>query len=961
MNNKGFTLIELLASIVIIALLSGIAIFFSSAFYKTSDEKYYNSLESNILLAGNDYFADHRDELPIGNTYSEVPLASLIDKKYIEPVTDTKGNECREGSVYAYREDNILKYEVCLVGCGEYSRRGRYCNENISREITASAKTKNTKASYDVTKSYNSAAYAKNENVLVTFDMADEFNITKYVIRNTKDDSEIVCNTTSGNTCVAEINKSGTYKVESYDGNDTISSKYINVKIARNGSNFSLDTSDGARKYLISQNECSKNSKTKNVTINIIKGTPTEEYKSVEYRVNGGTYTSINNLSFKLTLESGHYDIEVVITNYSDNVSIERISVDVSYLIDIEYEDGTASSTHEVVKGKSYNYLSNLPQTKLSYGQNLNIKWYKDNVEINPNTKIIEESCTHTIVGKTAIPVNVENFETYCKTIQYTGSEQVLTNNAPTNVSFINNKGTNAGNYTVKAHIGNGYVWSDGTLTDKEFTCTISKVAATITCSDKNYTGSAQTGCTCSGGTIGGTNSATNAGTYTVSCTGDANHTNPTNKNWKINKVASSITCANRSYTGSAQNMYSASSGCTPSTNKTATNAGTYTVSCTGDANHNDSSCSATMGKVAATISCSNKTYNGSAQTGCTCSGGTIGGTPTATNAGTYTVSCTGDANHTNPSNSSWTMNKASSSITCANRNYTGSAQNMYSASSGCTPSTNKTATNAGTYTVSCTGDANHNDSSCTATMSKVSATISCSNKTYSGGAQTGCTCSGGTIGGTYSATNTGEYTASCTGDSNHTDASNKKWTITQNCGAGKYLPANSQTCAVCPNGYYCTGISGKITSSSNQGLTSCPSDYNNSDGARSAIGNCYKNSSEERCIGHSRLNQCDNTTPYVTGQWYYAAWIPDYYKPSQTDPGWKCLESVSICKNGSNLGKNDSCIQYSHTQCYNWDYTWALATSGGKTNERTHCDCRRVIATEMVDCKIYYNTTACV
>ena len=53
MNNKGFTLIELLASIVIIALLSGIAIFFSSAFYKTSDEKYYNSLESNILLAGN--------------------------------------------------------------------------------------------------------------------------------------------------------------------------------------------------------------------------------------------------------------------------------------------------------------------------------------------------------------------------------------------------------------------------------------------------------------------------------------------------------------------------------------------------------------------------------------------------------------------------------------------------------------------------------------------------------------------------------------------------------------------------------------------------------------------------------------------------------------------------------------------------------------------------------------------
>ena len=841
MRNKGFTLIELLVSILIISLLSGITVYFSTTFYKTNEEKYYNAIESSILLAGNDYFQDHRDELPTGSNYSEVSLANLIDNKYIEPVTDTDGNTCRNGSVFAYRENNIFKYEVCIVECGEYSSSGRYCEEAISREISVVAKTKNTNKTYDATKSYNAVSYAKDENVVVTLGMNEKYHITKYIVTSTKDNSEIICNTTSNNSCIVEINKSGTYKLESYENDQIISSRYISVKIAKNGPSFSLSTRDGQTKYLISKSNCASNKasdKLKNIIVDIIKGTQNEEYKKVEYRVNEGLYTEINNLSIELTLESGHYDIDVAITNYSDNVSIERISVDVSYLIDIEYEDGTAASTHEVVKGKSYNYLSNLPQTKLSYGQNLNIKWYKDNVEINPNTKIIEESCTHTIVGKTAIPVNIENFETYCKTIQYTGSEQVLTNNAPTNVSFINNKGTNAGNYTVKAHIGNGYVWSDGTLTDKEFTCTISKVAATLSCSDKTYTGSAQTGCTCSGGTIGGTYSATNAGSYTASCTGDANHTSPANKGWTIAKASSSITCANRNYTGSAQNMYSASSGCTPSTNKTATNAGTYTVSCTGDANHNNSSCSATMNKVAATLNCSNKTYTGSAQTGCTCSGGTIGGTYSATNAGSYTASCTGDANHTSPANKGWTIAKASSSITCANRNYTGSAQNMYSASSGCTPSTNKTATNAGTYTVSCTGDANHNNSSCSATMNKVDASITCKNPNYNGKEQEIATCSGGTISG-HKKTSAGTYTVTCTGDSNHN-------TVTKSCGMNK--ASSSITCVnrnytgSAQNMYSassgCTPSTNKSVTNAGTYTVSCTGDANHNNSSCSATMN---------------------------------------------------------------------------------------------------------------------------
>ena len=398
MKNKGFTLIELLVSIVIISLLSGIGIFSYQSIFKTNEERYYDALESNILLAGNDYFEDHRDELPTGNNYSEVSLASLIDSKYIEQIADTKGNACREGSVFAYRENNKFKYEACLVDCGGYNSTGRYCSNKVSREIIVSARTKDNNISYDVTKSFNSIDYTKNENVLVTLDMNEEFNVTKYIARNTKDDSEIVCNPSDGNVCVMDIDTSGTYKIESYDGSEEISSRYINVKIAKNGSNFTLDTIDGARKYLLSQSECSSTNKTKAVTINVIKGISSEEYKTVEYKINDEEYTETNSLAIKLNLESGHYDIDVVVTNYNDDVSVETISLDISYLVNISYDDGT-TGTHEVIKGQTYNYLSSLPVKK----DDKNINWYKGETLINPDTDLVNEKCTYTITGETYV------------------------------------------------------------------------------------------------------------------------------------------------------------------------------------------------------------------------------------------------------------------------------------------------------------------------------------------------------------------------------------------------------------------------------------------------------------------------------------------------------------------------------------------------------------------------------
>ena len=106
-NEKGFTLIEVLVTIIVIALLVGIGILNYSRIFNIGEERYYSSLESNILFAGSDYFNNHRSEMPIENHYNEVSIESLVEGKYLEPVKDSKGNICNDGEVYLYRENNI--------------------------------------------------------------------------------------------------------------------------------------------------------------------------------------------------------------------------------------------------------------------------------------------------------------------------------------------------------------------------------------------------------------------------------------------------------------------------------------------------------------------------------------------------------------------------------------------------------------------------------------------------------------------------------------------------------------------------------------------------------------------------------------------------------------------------------------------------------------------------------------
>ena len=197
-----------------------------------------------------------------------------------------------------------------------------------------------------------------------------------------------------------------------------------------------------------------------------------------------------------------------------------------------------------------------------------------------------------------------------CISPTYNGSSQTLASGA-SSASYSNNAGVNATSYTVTVTADSNHAFSDGT-TSKKLTCSIIKKTIEVPSSPtaKNYTGSAQgSGITCpSGSSAGGTTSATNADTYKQTCTPDGNH------QWSD---------------------------------------GTTTAK----------SISWTINKIPAVLSCSNKTYNGATQTGCICNGGTIGGTSSAINAGTYTASCTADSNHTSPSNKSWTISPKSVAV----------------------------------------------------------------------------------------------------------------------------------------------------------------------------------------------------------------------------------------------------------------------------------------------------------
>ena len=334
-------------------------------------------------------------------------------------------------------------------------------------------------------------------------------------------------------------------------------------------------------------------------------------------------------------------------------------------------------------------------------------------------------------------------------TFTYNGKAQGPTASATSGVSgetikVTRTTETNVGTYTSTASIssvsgGRGKA-SNYTLTGntKQFTIARAKTA-TASAANKTYNGATQTGVTGSQVTWSGTQSAIDAGTYTAIATPTSNYawsdgtTGAREITWKINAKEVSVTWGETTsfvYNGSAQApSASANSGVTGETlnitRTTEINAGSYTStakleSVTGGQARTSNYTLTNTTRVysitrskTATTAFSNKTYNGTEQTGVSGNNVSWSGTQSAIDAGTYTAIATPTSNYawsdgtTGAREITWKINAKEVSVTWGETTsfvYNGSAQApSASANSGVTGETlnitRTTEINAGSYT----------------------------------------------------------------------------------------------------------------------------------------------------------------------------------------------------------------------------------------------------------------------
>ena len=237
--------------------------------------------------------------------------------------------------------------------------------------------------------------------------------------------------------------------------------------------------------------------------------------------------------------------------------------------------------------------------------------------------------------------------------------------------------------------------------------------------SSQNYNGDTKySGVRCpSGSSNDGTTSAIGAGTYYHTCVPDSNHTfgsSGCSVSWTVNKIASSVTCSNKYYSGGWQTIASCN-GCSSSFDPVWMSAGSYSTSymnAKGDSNHYDppyTTCY--IYKADASITCSSKTYNGYWQTIASCTGCSSSFDASKYSAGTYTISGYGDSNHNNPSSKTCYIYAASLSCPSSpsDKDYTGSTiDSGIFCPSGSSPGGTTYATDVGTYYQTCTADSNH-------------------------------------------------------------------------------------------------------------------------------------------------------------------------------------------------------------------------------------------------------------
>ena len=271
-KKKGFTLVELLATIIILGLLVTIAYISVSSILNSGDDSYYESQENMLVLAGREYYADHRSELPkeIGDT-SNVSLETLVEENYIEQITDKDGNDCdndNSGVTVQKITEKDFQYYGTLI-CGAYQTNSDKAKPAIS---------------FDPNKK-------SSENpITVTMKVTDNKEVKSYRYVITKDGEEYQDSgyqTYNGDVTI-NLTELGLYKITGY----AIDSSG-NTSTRRSGQ-YSVHKGIDCSQVQISSSI--KAGSITNQDISISYKLPSNTYRvELSKRINGGEYESIGS------------------------------------------------------------------------------------------------------------------------------------------------------------------------------------------------------------------------------------------------------------------------------------------------------------------------------------------------------------------------------------------------------------------------------------------------------------------------------------------------------------------------------------------------------------------------------------------------------------------------------------------------------------------------------------------
>lgn len=531
-EKNGFTMVELLGVLVVLAIIFGLAVTGYVTIKNGIRKTYYSGLEESILMAAGEYYNYNDGQVPkVFGEEQKVKLSKLIGDKYIDKVIDQTGKDCDFDAsfVRVYKnENNAISYDVCLK-CNHDEYSSEKCSEMFSYSIELSGTIGKRVGSniVDTKAIYQESKYV-NSPVILHVRTTEKMNGKTIVIK--KQD-----NASYEKTCTVGLQSNKTYGCS------------VNVETSGLYIGYGVVNSD----------------KTKEKSINVL----IDEVKPT-FIVNETT----NNGTRNITSDKGLSNI--VSSNLSINVS--EIKDNLSGIKSIRYafyKKGT-NAYYTNIDNTSTNFSFNKPFEKGEYNLVISV------TDIAGNNNTYEKSY------KFNEKLDENILTTVCKNLIYNGHEQVLTNNI-TGIIYSNNKGTNAGSYSVTVKLDNYYIWSDETNENKIVSCIINRLGIEFpNCSDKIYTSSEQTlfdGHT-SGTYTNNILKGTNVNNYTINLTPSSNHqwnsgANPTAARGLTCKVIKSntVTTLNNQtveYTGSNISISGATSKL--SSNNVAINDGTY-------------------------------------------------------------------------------------------------------------------------------------------------------------------------------------------------------------------------------------------------------------------------------------------------------------------------------------------------------------------------------------------------